>query len=100
MSNDKHRDITEMSVVAHERMIEFASFVRQLPANQQPRVFDYLAASGMLTYEEARGLQTYVGYAKLFLDREYYEAVKAAVGERIYKELWPFDKGGYKHGEQ
>lgn len=80
---------------AHERMIEFASMVIQLPAKDQPKVFEYLAASGILTYEQAKGLQTYVGYAHLFLDRDYYEAVKAAVGERIYKELWPFNKKNY-----
>lgn len=93
MTNEEmNSKMQKTDYTAHERMIEFASMVIQLPAKDQPKVFEYLAASGILTYEQANGLQTYVGYAHLFLDRDYYEAVSGAVRERICNEIWPFDK--------
>lgn len=93
MTNAEMTDkMMTVDTVAHERMIEFASTVLNLPAGDQPKVFEFLTANGILTYEQAKGLQTYVGYAHLFLDRDYYETVRSAVGERISKELWPFDQ--------
>lgn len=72
----------------HERMIDFAQTVLNLPEREQEQVFNFLAASGVLTYEQARGLREYVAWYHLFGDRDYYEAVKKAVCGRISNEIF------------
>ena len=72
----------------HERMIDFAQRVLQLSEKDQYRVFEFLAASGVLTYEQAKGLREYVAWYHLFGDRDYYESVKKAMCEIISNEIW------------
>ena len=72
----------------HERMIDFAQTVLNLPEREQDKIFEFLAASGVLTYEQAHGLKEYVAWYHLFGDRDYYEEAKKAVCGRISNEIF------------
>lgn len=74
-----------MNIATIEKMENFAKSILNISPEQQGRVWEALEQT--LTNEEVRGLKEYVGFFHLLTDNYFYNTVKQAVGEQIYKEL-------------
>ena len=75
-----------MDYEAAKRMEDFAKeILRQTPAIQKKM---WEALKPVLTADEIHGLKCYVGLFHMFTDQRYFEAVKNAVGEQIYKDVY------------
>lgn len=77
-----------MDANTHKKMIDFAQQVIDLSPKDQNLFFRYIVDAGILSKDEADGLRIYVATAHLFLDADYYEAVKNAVKEKIINDFY------------
>lgn len=68
-----------MDVVAMTRMEEFARSVLRLPVEAQDAFWKESVESGLMTAEEAEGMQKYVALFHMFTDNRHYNAIRGCV---------------------
>lgn len=67
-----------MDIVAMTRMEEFAKWVLRLPIEAQDEFWKESVRSGLMTADEAKGLQKYVALFHMFTDPRHYRAIREA----------------------
>lgn len=70
-----------MDVVAMTRMEEFAKTVLRLTPEAQDAFWKESVESGLMTAEEAEGLQKYVALFHMFTDPRHYKKIREATLE-------------------
>ena len=72
-----------VDIEALTRMETFAKECLKLFPEQREAFFSDMIATGLLTAEEATGLQSYICYFRLFTDSRYHRAIRQAVAEML-----------------
>ena len=76
-----------MNVIASTRMEEFAKQVLRLPIEAQNEFWKESVRSGLMTADEAKGLQKYVALFHMFTDPRHYKAIREAALEMYMAEM-------------